>query len=135
MIGDKSNHSELEENGERVHDGDDKRSLDAAEDEQRPRTPPPAYRHLERAPSYATQDMSVEQIQTSKDVTKSQSTSTSAGFASAARINAVMGPPPPKEEKKTSRWKRWQRDRQEMRELGAPKHDSDKTWKCRGDTG
>ncbi|SMQ47387.1 unnamed protein product [Zymoseptoria tritici ST99CH_3D7] len=133
MIGDKSDHSEREENGESVHDGDDKRSLDAAKDEQEPRTPPPAYRHLERAPSYATQDTTADQTFKREEVTSSQSTS--AGFASAARINAVMGPPPPKEEKKTSRWKRWQQDRQEMRELGAPKHDSDKTWKCRGDTG
>jgi hypothetical protein len=48
--------------------------------------------------------------------------------ASAAAVNAVMGPPPPKDEKIGGRWERWRRDRKEARELGMPSQESSGRW-------
>jgi hypothetical protein len=48
--------------------------------------------------------------------------------ASAAAVNAVMGSPPPKDEKTGSRWERWRRDRKEAKELGMPSQESTGRW-------
>jgi hypothetical protein len=93
---------------------------------------PPRYQSTDRAPSYATHYTPPEQTKKDSDSIGSQMPlSSTSSYASAAAINAVMGPAPPNEEKKISRWKRWQQDRRNMREVSAPKGDSDKTWKVR----
>jgi hypothetical protein len=46
----------------------------------------------------------------------------------AAAVNAIMGPPPPKDEKTGSRWERWRRDRKEAKEMGMPSQESSGRW-------
>jgi hypothetical protein len=48
--------------------------------------------------------------------------------AYAASVNAIMGPPPPKDEKTGSRWERWRRDRKEAKEMGMPSQESSGRW-------
>ena len=60
---------------------------------------------------------------------KSQcATSPSSAPVSAAAVNAIMGPPPPKDEKTGSRWERWRRDRKEAKEMGMPSQESSGRW-------
>lgn len=56
------------------------------------------------------------------------SSSSSPAPASAAAVNAIMGPPPPKDEKTGSRWERWRRDRKEAKEMGMPSQESSGRW-------
>jgi hypothetical protein len=63
--------------------------------------------------------------------TESQATgipSPSPAPASAASVNAIMGPPLPKDEKTGSRWERWRRDRKEAKEMGMPSQESSGRW-------
>jgi len=61
---------------------------------------------------------------------KSHASSTSPLSApvSASAVNAVMGPPPPKDENTGSRWERWRRDRKEAKEIGMPSQESSGRW-------
>lgn len=60
-----------------------------------------------------------------KDIAPSLNT----GSMPAAAVSAVMGPPPPEETQKMSRWELWRRDRREARDLGAPSNESSRRWK------
>lgn len=75
---------------------------------------PPRYSSTHPPPSYKTGD------------TKRRAPS-SPGPASAASINSIMGPAPPKEEK-TSFWERWKNDRREAKELKMPTQESSSRW-------
>ena len=82
----------------------------------------------DQAAQHSSKDKN-SQVLASTTIQQSESQATrSPAPASAAAVNAIMGPPPPKDEKTGSRWERWRRDRKEAKEMGMPSQESSGRW-------
>ncbi|KAM0694926.1 hypothetical protein Q7P36_005282 [Cladosporium allicinum] len=88
-------------------------------------------KHLPARDQAAQHSSKDNKTQVLVSTTESQATgipSSSPAPSSAASVNAIMGPPPPKDEKTGSRWERWRRDRKEAKEMGVPSQESSGRW-------